>query len=274
MTSSVCTNNSQVQVFTEYVYFFKVIIIFGLYGALRKYEFLNVKVTDVSNQGNLLLINIAETKTDKPRAFIILEKDVSIVNKYISLRPNKAKSDRFFLRYQMGKCTCQVIGIHKLESIPREIASYLNLETVEEYTCHAFRRTSATVLADAGADNLALKRHGGWKSDAVVQGYIEESVEKKTATANIINSFMTKELPVNNSTKIMKRDFHDELSFAGTSAHEDQQSETKKQKLNNKSDEDNGVNKANHKIPVLAEKKLSALIEKGAVFQNCSFHFH
>ena len=161
--------------YLQNVYFFKVILIFELYGALRKCEFLNVKVTDVSNQGNLLLINIAETKTDKPRAFIIPEKDVSIVNKYISLRPNKAKSDRFFLRYQMGKCTCQVIGTHKLESIPREIASFLNLETVDEYTTHAFRRTSATFLADAGADNLALKRHGGWK-----QGYIEESVEKKT----------------------------------------------------------------------------------------------
>ena len=165
------------------------------------------------------------------------------------------------------------IGIHKIESIPREIASYLNLETVEEYTSHAFRRTSATVLADAGADNLALKRHGGWKSDSVVQGYIEESVEKKTSTANIINSFMTKELPMDDSTKIKKRNFHDELSSAGTSMREDQHSEIKKQKLN-KNDADNEVNKPDHQVPDLAEKKLSALIEKGAVFQNCTFHFH
>ena len=85
---------------------------------------------------------------------------------------------------------------------------------------------------------------------------------------------MTKELPLDDSTKIMKQNFHDELSFAGTSMREDQQSEIKKQKLNNKNDEDNGVNKPDHKIPDLAEKKLSALIEKGAVFQNCSFHFH
>ena len=137
----------------------------------------------------------------------------------------------------MGKCTCQVIGIHKFESIPREIASYLDLEKVEEYTTHAFRRTSATVLADAGADNLALKRHGGWKSDAVVQGYIEESVEKKTAIAGMINSFMTKELPVDDSTRMMKRNFHDDLSFAGTSAREDQQPERKEEKLSIKNDE-------------------------------------
>ena len=233
-----------------------------------------MKVTDVSNQGNLLLINIVETKTDKPRAFIIPEKDVSSINKYINLRHNKAKSNRFFLRYQMGKCTCQVIGTHNFESIPREIASYLNLETFEEYTTHAFRRTSTTVLANAGADNLALKRHGGWKSDAVVQDYIEESVEKKSATANIINSFMTKELPMDDSTKIMKRNFHEELSFAETSTREDQESEIKKQKLITKNNEDNGVNKPDHKIPDLAEKKLSTFIEKGAIFQNCSFHFH
>ena len=246
---------------------------FTIYGALRKYELLNVKVTDVSKQGNSLSIKIAETKTNKSRAFIIPEKDVSNVNKYISLRPKKAKSDRFFLRYHMGKCTCQVIGIHKIESIPKEIASYLNLEAAEKYTIHPYHRTSAIVLTDAGADNSALKRHGGWKSDAVVQGYIEESVENKTATPNIINSFMTKELPVDDSTKIMKRNFHDELSFAETSACDDQQSKTKKQKLSNKGDEDNGVNNPDHKIPDLAVKKLSFLIEKGAVFQNCSFHF-
>ena len=150
----------------------------------------------------------------------------------------------------------------------------MKLETVEEYTTYAFRRTSATALADAGADNLALKRHGGWKSDAVVQGYIEESAEKKTATANIINSHVTKELPVEDSTKTMKRNFHDELSFAGTSTREDQQSEIKKQKLSNKNDEDNGANKPDHKIPDLAEKKLSTFIEKGAIFQNCTIHFH
>ena len=157
----------------------------------------------------------------------------------------------------MGKCACQVIGIHKFESIPRKITSYLNLETVDEYMTHAFIRTSATVLPDAA--NLALKRHGGWKSDAVVQGYIKESVEKKTTTANIINSLMTKELPVDDLTKIMKRNFHDE---------------TKKQKLSNKNDEDNGVNKPDHKIPDLAEKKLSTFIEKGAIFHNCTLHFH
>ena len=175
----------------------------------------------------------------------------------------------------MGKCTCQVIGIHKFESIPREIASYLDLEKVEEYTTHAFRLTSATVLADAGADNLALKLHGGWKSDAVVQGYIEESVEKKTATAGMINAFMTKELLVDDSTRMMKRNFHDDLSFAGTSAREDQRPERKKAKLSIKNDEVievNGVNKPDHEIPILAKKKLSAVIEKGVVFNNCTFN--
>ena len=258
------------------MYFFKVILIFGLYGALRKCEVLNVKVTDISSQGNLLLINIPGTKTDNSRAYVIPEKDALIVKKYMRLRPKKAKSDRFFLRYQMGKCTCQVIGIHKFESIPREIASYLDLEKVEEYTTHAFRRTSATVLVDAGADNLALKRRGGWNSDAVVQGYIEESVEKETATAGMINSSMTIELPVDDSTRMIKQEFHDELSFAGTSAREDQQPERKKQKLsiiNDEVIEVDGVSKPDHEIPVFAKKKLSAVIGKGAVFKNCTFNF-
>ena len=248
-------------------------LIFGLYGGLKKSEYLNLKVTDVSTQGCLLLVNIPKAKSDNPRSFIIPEKDTFFVKKYMSLRPKKAKSDRFFLRYQMGKCVCQVIGIHKFESIPREIASYLNLKNVQDYTTHAFWRTSSS-----GGDNSASKRYAGWNSDAVVQCSIEESVEKETATAGMINSFIKEEFPVDDSARVMKRNFYEEILFSETSASDDQQPEIKKEKLSDTSDEDildSGVTEPepDYEIPVLAKKRLSDIIEKGAVFHNCTFNF-
>ena len=45
------------------------------------------------------------------------------------------------------------------------------------YLC--LRRTSATFLVDSGGDITTLKRHGGWKSSSVAEGYIEESIENK-----------------------------------------------------------------------------------------------
>ncbi|KAJ8982961.1 hypothetical protein NQ317_005279 [Molorchus minor] len=46
------------------------------------------------------------------------------------------------------------------------------------------RRSSATLLADAGVDITTIKRHAGWKSTTVAEGYVENSIENKTKIAN------------------------------------------------------------------------------------------
>ena len=54
---------------------------------------------------------------------------------------------------------------------------------------HCFRRSSATILVDEGADITALKRHGGWRSTAVAEGYIDNSIKNKMNTADkLMNS--------------------------------------------------------------------------------------
>lgn len=53
---------------------------------------------------------------------------------------------------------------------------------------HSFRRTSATLLADAGADLFTLKRHGGWKSNSVAEGYVDNSFGNKLKISNQITS--------------------------------------------------------------------------------------
>ncbi|KAJ8980612.1 hypothetical protein NQ317_017373 [Molorchus minor] len=44
------------------------------------------------------------------------------------------------------------------------IAKYLKLPNFDTDTGHCSRRTSATLLANAGGEICSLKRHGGWKS--------------------------------------------------------------------------------------------------------------
>jgi len=46
---------------------------------------------------------------------------------------------------------------------------------VDGYTGHCLRRSAATNLADRGVSFVNLKRHGQWKSDSVVEGYIANS---------------------------------------------------------------------------------------------------
>ncbi|PSN39688.1 hypothetical protein C0J52_22264 [Blattella germanica] len=78
------------------------------------------------------------------------------------------------------------------------IALYLNLPNSNLYTGHCFRRSSTTLLVDAGGDTTTLKRHGGWKSTTVAEGYIEESIQNKMQISNtILNSVETENTHVN-----------------------------------------------------------------------------
>ncbi|KAJ8914393.1 hypothetical protein NQ315_017483 [Exocentrus adspersus] len=83
-----------------------------------------------------------------------------------------------------------------LGKIPQKVAEYLNLPNSTLYTGHCFRRTSASLLADSGASIDVLKRHGGWKSASVAEGYIENSINTKKIVADSIFG-----LGVGNSTE-------------------------------------------------------------------------
>ncbi|KAJ8939157.1 hypothetical protein NQ317_010123, partial [Molorchus minor] len=41
-----------------------------------------------------------------------------------------------------------------------------------------------TLFACDGGDNTTIKRHAGWKSTTVAEGYVENSIENKTKIAN------------------------------------------------------------------------------------------
>ncbi|XP_039307828.1 uncharacterized protein LOC120358251 [Solenopsis invicta] len=157
----------------------KVILIFGICGALRCDELTKLKIQDVENNGNKYLVSIHESKNDMPRQFIIGDLFYKKVTQYMSLRPKDQFTDRFFIQYHKGKCQRQVIGKNKIGETPQIIAAYLNLENPKQYTGHCFRRTGATLLSNSGASTTMLKQLGGWKSLTIAQGYVENSLKNR-----------------------------------------------------------------------------------------------
>lgn len=161
----------------------KVALIFGIYGALRREEQANISVNDIEDRGSVLVVTIPKTKTNKKRVFTIVDDDLisalAIYKKYAALRPETVPHNRFFLQYRKGACTVQPVGKNTFGGIPKTIATYLQLPEPGRYTGHSFRRTSATLLADSGADITSIKRHGGWRSTSVAEGYLEDSIEAK-----------------------------------------------------------------------------------------------
>ncbi|KAJ8981000.1 hypothetical protein NQ317_014867 [Molorchus minor] len=160
-------------------------LIFGISGACLGYEITNLRVDDIEVVVSSLIITIP---TKISRTFVVTRTEgntnlLDLYRKYATLRPPHTSHGRFFVFYKSGKCTTQPVGKNTFGKIPSIIATYLGLSDPTLYTGHCLRRSSATLLLTR-ADITTIKRHGGWKSTTVAEGYIDNSVQNKTNIAN------------------------------------------------------------------------------------------
>lgn len=189
----------------------------GISGACRREELLKVTIDDIEDTGSILIVKIPDTKTYCPRMFTVSNSDyIEIYRKYRVLRPSHTHKKRLFLKYSRGKCVDQHVGINKIGEIPSLIAKWLGKELHKSYTGHCFRRSSATLLANAGGNMTSIKRHGGWKSAAIAEGYIEDSLSNKIDISNKLNCSST-------SKQINITDTIVDSTFQGISSVSDQQ---------------------------------------------------
>lgn len=176
----------------------KVATIFGLFGACRREELCNLLMEDIEVMHQSLVIQVPNTKTKISRSFCIVGKYyVDYYRMYAALRPSAISHRRFFLKYLNNRCTCNPVGINTFGKMPSVIAEFLGLPEPKQFTGHCFRRSSASLLAESGANITQIKKHGGWKSTKVAEGYIDQSIAHKKAIAEKI-------LPTTNS--IIARD--------------------------------------------------------------------
>ncbi|CAG9766248.1 unnamed protein product [Ceutorhynchus assimilis] len=170
----------------------KVALVIGLCGACRREELHSLRVQDIiQKDDNCLLVTLADTKTNIKRVFPAVGEGnvvnpVELYGKYARLRPKNVPHDYVFISYRKGKCTVQRVGIHSFGKMPSLVAAFLKLPNSNEYTGHCFRRSAATLAADADVYLTSLKRLGGWRSSTVAEGYIEESIEKKKKVCKML----------------------------------------------------------------------------------------
>ncbi|KAJ8910244.1 hypothetical protein NQ315_002568 [Exocentrus adspersus] len=160
--------------------FNKVILILGVAGACRRQELVTLSTTCVQDCGTHFLVKLEDTKTKAERSFIITPEDT------VPFDLPGLRTIDFFVNYIKEKCTVQPVGIHKIGSVPSLVAKFLHLENFSSYTGHCVRRSSATLLANAGANMEVIKRHGGWRSSTVAEGYIEDCENTKINIAQKI----------------------------------------------------------------------------------------
>ncbi|KAJ8909806.1 hypothetical protein NQ315_013326 [Exocentrus adspersus] len=137
-----------------------VALIFGVAGACRGKELHQLTISDLTDMDHALLVNVRNTKNNVDRNFII----------------NNSNKN----------------GIDLIEVCRK----YMALRKPETTHSRFFVRTSASLLTDSGASIDVLKRHCGWKSASVAEGYIENSINTKKIVADSIFG-----LGVGNSTE-------------------------------------------------------------------------
>ena len=106
---------------------FQVILIIGITGACRREELHQLTVDNVKDNDTHLTVTIPKTKIHIIRTFTINNPFRDIVIKFMALRPGTVRHNNFFLNYQNGRCTCQVIGVNKIGRTPSLIAQCLQL---------------------------------------------------------------------------------------------------------------------------------------------------
>jgi integrase len=70
--------------------------------------------------------------------------------------------------------------------ILKTVAAACELPNAEEFSSHSLRMGFATTASRKGAPFLAIMRHGRWRHEATVRGYIEEGQRFEANAAQVI----------------------------------------------------------------------------------------
>lgn len=189
----------------------KIVVFFCYYGALRISECCAILRRDCTLTPKGIIVSIIRKKTDKAgvgTTFVVpfisgekVQDPIELFKDYQN-RISLLNHARLFLtcdkKTQIFKNS--PIGKNTMAKYPSLVAEWLKKENPKAYTGHALRATSATIYADSGASLENLKRHGGWKSTSVAEGYVRESAQQKTDVAVALTNPTTTTTTTNTST--------------------------------------------------------------------------
>lgn len=176
-----------------------VMALFAFFGCLRGNELTVIGHSDLEMVNDGFMVTIIRVKTTSQSTRFLIPKSIpnmslspaGIVTEYLKLVTPWLKSKelvRLWPRPTESKFTTQFRGKNYLSIVAKKIARFLGLDDTN-YSGHSFRRSSATAAADSGVTLINLKRFGGWKSDSVASGYIDESAAaKRNMAATLVPS--------------------------------------------------------------------------------------
>ena len=109
------------------------------------------------------------------------------------------------------------IGVNYLYAVGKDIAAFLELPDPSRYTGHCFRRTSVTVMANAGATVLELKQKCHWKNDKMANVYVANSDANMNKMAKLLTGVDTNENEIKTEAASISGGSEESASISGGS---------------------------------------------------------
>ena len=206
----------------EYVHM-KAAVVLAYFGGLRCADLVELKCEDLEfNETTGMWVTYAVSKqrgesTCINNKFNIPLEFCSYLEKYDNaLDLCQAGSGRLMKSYRLNKngvgfYTKQPMGRNLLAKFTLKMTQFLDLSHPETYTGHAIRRSSASMMAEAGASSL--KKHFNWKSEATSLKYIENSEKGKRDISNMLLSSNDSENPGSGTKKTKTNDSNTVINF-------------------------------------------------------------
>lgn len=138
----------------------------------RNEELTKLSTADAIDEGGFMTVSIKDTKTYVDRQLVITEGGVGMKFE------NTCRFGSLILLTIVS--SLDIVGKLHHSARSNKLAEH------QKYTGHCFRRSSTSLLANAGAELSVIKRHEGWRSGCVAEGYIKASVANKCKIAHQI----------------------------------------------------------------------------------------
>lgn len=169
------------------------LLLVGFFGAFRRSELVNIQREHVNFIPEGMEILIPRSKTDQPGE----GQTCAIPNGNETLCPVSALMrwcDRANIQSGpvfRGVNRRDAVGTNPLTMqtvslIVKSLAKQCGLPNAEQFSSHSLRRGFATTASRKGAPFITIMRHGRWKHEGTVLGYIEEGQRFEENAAGII----------------------------------------------------------------------------------------
>lgn len=162
----------------------KALLQIAFFGAFRRSEVAELVVDELAWELDGLTITLSRSKTDQDGEGIVKAIPYGAPGSICCpptalkewLAAAKITSGPVFRRVtREGIVGPDALYAGSINTILKTCATKAGLPYVPELSGHSFRRGLATSAHRAGADFKNIKRQGGWRHDATVQGYIDEA---------------------------------------------------------------------------------------------------